>query len=220
MLYQRQQGALPISRQPSAKISVYSFGEAKEQHFIGGSLTDLPDNEAMAAVRDGDLEKLAMIFERYNRRLYAFFVRQTADTHASEDLVQDVFHRILRYRHTYREGGRFSAWIFTIARSALLTHQRKRRHAKDEVPLTEFMAVKDPSPGADIERREESELIRRALYGLPHDKREALILSRFENMSYEEIAQVAGCAVGTIKARVHRAVKELSRNYRELQNEL
>lgn len=183
-------------------------------------MTDLPDNEAMAAVRDGDLGRLGTIFERYNRRLYAFFVRQTADSHVSEDLVQDVFHRILRYRHTYRDEGRFATWIFTIARSALLTHQRKRRHAKDEVPLNEFMASKDPPPGADLEKRQESDLIRRALYRLPHDKREALILSRFENMSYEEIAQIAGCAVGTVKARVHRAIKELSRNYRELDNEL
>ena len=183
-------------------------------------MTDLLDNEAMVAVRDGDLDKLAVIFERYNRRLYGFFMKQTGDAHTSEDLVQDVFHRILRYRHTYREGGRFMTWIFTIARSALLTHQRKHRHAKSEVPVTEFLIARVPSPGADIEKREEAELIRRALHRLPDDKREALVLSRFENMSYEEIAEVAGCAVGTIKARVHRAIKDLSRNYRELQNEL
>jgi RNA polymerase sigma-70 factor (ECF subfamily) len=183
-------------------------------------LIDLPDEDLMVAVRDGDLDKLAMIFERYNKRLYGFFMKQTCDPHTSEDLVQDVFHRILRYRHTYREGGKFITWIFTIARSALLTHQRKRRHAADEVELTELMAAKGPLPGADLEKHEESAMVRRALMRLPEDKREALVLSRFENMSYEEIAKVAGCAVGTVKARVHRAIKDLSREYRELQNEM
>jgi RNA polymerase sigma factor (sigma-70 family) len=183
-------------------------------------LEDKHDRDLMVAVRDGDLDKLAMIFERYNKRLYGFFVRQTANPHTSEDLVQDVFHRILRYRHTYKEDGRFSTWIFTIARSALLTHVAKNRHSGDEVPLTEFLASNDPPPGSDLEREEEFRLLRKALYRLPHDKREALILSRFENMSYEEIARIAGCAVGTIKARVHRALNDLSANYRELQNGL
>lgn len=183
-------------------------------------MIDLPDEDLMVAVRDGDLDKLAMIFERYNKRLYGFFMKQTCDPHTSEDLVQDVFHRILRYRHTYREGGKFMTWIFTIARSALLTHQRKRRHARDEVELTELVAAKGPLPGADLEKHEESAMVRRALMRLPEDKREALVLSRYENMSYEEIAKVAGCAVGTIKARVHRAIKDLSREYRELQNEM
>ena len=183
-------------------------------------MIDLPDEDLMVAVRDGDLEKLAMIFERYNKRLYGFFMKQTCDPHTSEDLVQDVFHRILRYRHTYRESGRFMTWIFTIARSALLTHQRKHRHARDEVEISDFLAAKDPPPGADLEKHEESVLVRKALMRLTPDKREALVLSRFENMTYEEIAKVAGCAVGTIKARVHRAIKDLSREYRELQNEM
>ena len=183
-------------------------------------MIDLPDEDLMVAVRDGDLDKLAMIFERYNKRLYGFFMKQTCNPHTSEDLVQDVFHRILRYRHTYREGGKFITWIFTIVRSALLTHQRKRRHARDEVELTELMVAKGPLPGADLEKHEESVMVRRALMRLPEDKREALVLSRFENMSYEDIARVAGCAVGTVKARVHRAIKDLSREYREIQNEM
>lgn len=183
-------------------------------------MIDLPDEDLMVAVRDGDLDKLAMIFERYNKRLYGFFMKQTCDPHTSEDLVQDVFHRILRYRHTYREGGKFMTWIFTIARSALLTHQRKRRHARDEVELTELVVARGPLPDADLERHDESLLVRKALMRLPEDKREALILSRYENMSYQEIARVAGCAVGTIKARVHRAIKDLSREYREIQNEM
>ena len=183
-------------------------------------MIDLPDEDLMVAVRDGDLDKLAMIFERYNKRLYGFFMKQTCDPHTSEDLVQDVFHRILRYRHTYKEGGRFMTWIFTIARSALLTHQRKHRHARDEVEINDFLAATDPPPGADLEKHEECALVRKALMRLTPDKREALVLSRFENMSYEEIAAIAGCAVGTIKARVHRAIKDLSREYRELQNEM
>lgn len=70
----------------------------------------------MLAVHDGDLAKLGELFEKHNRPLYGFFVRLTGDRIASEDLVQLVFYRILKYRRTYRDEGKFSAWIYHIVR--------------------------------------------------------------------------------------------------------
>ena len=72
----------------------------------------------MQAVRDGDVSQLGQLFERYHARLFEFLSRMTGNRVAAEDLVQDVFVRILKYRATYRDDGRFETWLFRIARNA------------------------------------------------------------------------------------------------------
>ena len=85
------------------------------------------DNELMEAVKDGRVEKLAVLFERYHVALFNFFLRLTGDRAASEDLVQDVFMRILKYRAGFQSEGRFAVWMFQIARNAHVDHLRKRK---------------------------------------------------------------------------------------------
>jgi RNA polymerase sigma factor (sigma-70 family) len=179
-------------------------------------MEDRQNHERMLAVRDGDLDQLGPIFEAYHRRLYNYFLRLTGDPQGSDDLVQDTFHRILRSRHTYRGDGRFEAWIFSVARSAYLTHRRKNRRAQNIVPLCDSLEHPGPGPEEDLEARLEVRRLRLALSRLSEEKRESLLLSRFEDMKYEDIARVSGCAVGTVKARIHRALKDLTRIYTEL----
>jgi RNA polymerase sigma-70 factor (ECF subfamily) len=183
-------------------------------------MKETPDHDLMMAVRDGDLDQLAPIFERYHVRLYNYFLRATQNPQTSEDLVQDTFHYILRSRHTYRHDSRFTPWIFTVARSALMTHVRKHRRSKFVVPLPETLEDPRPGPAQTVETGMEINRLRRAMAGLSDEKREALILSRFEHMKYEDIAEIAGCAIGTIKARIHRALNDLSHLYRELGDDL
>lgn len=76
------------------------------------TLDSTSDNALMTKVKEGDLDKLGLLFERYNRRLYRFFYRLTRRRDISEDLVQGVFERILKYRHSYTINGSFSTWIF------------------------------------------------------------------------------------------------------------
>ena len=83
------------------------------------------DHELMLAVRAGEIRRLGDLFERYHKPLYGFFVRLTNQTSASEDLVQIVFYRILKYRHTYRDEGKFSAWIYHLAQMVAADHFRK-----------------------------------------------------------------------------------------------
>ncbi|MCK4413986.1 MAG: RNA polymerase sigma factor [Candidatus Eisenbacteria sp.] len=178
------------------------------------------DHELMLAVREGDLPQMGEIFDRYARRLYNFFLRMTFSPETSEDLVQDTFRRMLEARHTYRDNSRFVPWMFTIARSMHSNHRRKRRREGDEVELTDQILEPRSAPDVEFEKRRNVLLLRTALARLSDEKREAILLSRFENMKYEEIAQVAGCPVGTIKARVHYALKEMSRVFRELGHEV
>jgi len=175
------------------------------------------DNELMEQVRDGKVEKLAILFERYQAMLYNFFLRLTGNRAASEDLVQEVFIRILKYRAGYQGESRFVVWMFQIARNAHVDFLRKK---KAEVPLDEQYAEapdRDERPDERYETNQEAALVRRALDQLPVKKKEILVLFRYQNLKLREIAELLDLQVGTVKVQVHRALKDLSRIYFELQ---
>ena len=163
----------------------------------------------MAGVRDGNVRLLGALFERHQTPLFRFFLRQGAGPQSSEDLVQEVFFRILRYRQTYREGSSFAAWMYRIARNARVDALRKQ---KPEQELEEDAAAPaDPrrTPDEAVEREQQERLLRRALNALPEDRREVLILSRYQNLKYGQIADLLECDEGAVKVRVHRAIREL-----------
>ena len=81
----------------------------------------------MLAVRDGDVEKLGLRFEKHNKHLYNFFLRQTGKDRESEDLTQEVFFRMLKYRHTYKNEGNFMVWMFKIAHNARNDYYKKHK---------------------------------------------------------------------------------------------
>ena len=179
----------------------------------------MTDNALMESVRDGKIEKLAILFERHEIPLFNYFLRLTGNRTASEDLVQDVFIRILKYRATYQGEDKFTIWMYKIARNAHIDHLRKR---KDAVSL-DLQAVEpaspQPGPADRIERGEEAALIAKAMAELSPRKQEILVLSRFQNLKYREIADLLDCPVGTVKGLVHRAVAELGEIYARLTKE-
>lgn len=180
----------------------------------------------MAQVRQGDLRRLAILFERHHRALFNFFVRMNGDPDLSDDLVQDVFFRILRYRASYDNRRPFSAWMYQIARNVNLDNARKRRsdlqlaaEADDEERGRGEPVSMAPDAERAAARREQVRLLRKALGLLPEDKREILILSRFQNLRYHEIAAILGCEVSAVKVRVYRATRALGQIYFELAGE-
>jgi RNA polymerase sigma factor (sigma-70 family) len=180
----------------------------------------LPDNEIMCSVRDGDLKQMGILFDKYHKRLFNFFLRQTRDQQTSEDLVQDVFYRMLKYRQSYRGDSAFTTWMFSVARSAFYTHYRKKKLKTDSYKSVEDLKSTDQSPADTVEKDHQTELIHKALARLPRKKREVLLLSRFENMKYKDIAKVMGCKLGTIKARVHSALQDLAVIYEDISGEV
>jgi len=171
------------------------------------------DNHLMEQVRNGNVEKLAILFERYQVMLYNFFLRLTGNRSISEDLVQDVFIRLLKYRSSYQGQNKFIIWLYKIARNTHIDYLRKR---KDQVSLSkqwDEAASQEPSPSEKMEQAQEIARINQALAKLPLKKREVLILSRFQHLKYEEIAELFGCHIGTVKVLVHRAIKELGKAY-------
>lgn len=166
----------------------------------------------MLQVRSGEAEMLGVLFDRYQTPLYNFYTKMTQDRALSEDLVQDVFLRILRYRQTYRPGTPFRAWMYQIARNARVDAMRK---VKPDAPMLTEPAA--PASADSAQQKQEAQLLQRALLQLPEDKREILILSRFQELKYEEIARMMGCEVGAVKVRVHRALQQLREVFRRLE---
>jgi RNA polymerase sigma-70 factor (ECF subfamily) len=167
------------------------------------------DEALMTAVRDGDLAQLGILFERHHIALFDFLTRMTGDRAAAEDLVQDVFVRILKYRHTFRDGSRFETWVFRIARNARVDYfqSHRRREARLEEAAEQVDATADAAE--QFERDRQASRIRRALLLLREDQRELIVLARYRSMKYEAIADLLGVEVGTVKVRMHRAVREL-----------
>ncbi|HLP02496.1 MAG TPA: RNA polymerase sigma factor [Opitutaceae bacterium] len=176
------------------------------------------DHELMLAVRAGELRKLGDLFERHHRALYGFFVRLTQDRDASEDLVQMVFYRILKYRHTYRDEGKFSAWVYHLARKIAADHFHSRRARAtlpadaDESPW-ENLPDQAPAPDARAATADDLSLLERAMGELSTEQRELLVLARFQGLSQEEIARLFDTTVGAVKVRVHRAFVALRDRY-------
>jgi RNA polymerase sigma-70 factor, ECF subfamily len=173
------------------------------------------DERLMLAVRDGDIRKLGLLFERHHQALFSFFCRLTGNRAIAEDLVQDVFFRILKYRKSFRDESRFITWMFQIARNAR-TDYFKKHHTETLLQPDFDVPAGDLFPNQKLQREEESERLNQALLELPVDKRELLVLARYQELHYGEIAELLDIDVGTVKVRVHRAMKQL----REIFNKL
>ena len=178
------------------------------------------DENLMLAVRAGDVSQLGLLFDRHHRALFDFFARMTGSRAIAEDLVQDVFFRILKYRATFRADSRFKAWMFHIARNARVDYYRKH-HPETVLPEDDTAGFQSPGPAPShrLEQEEQITLLECAMFKLPAEKREVLVLSRYQEMKYEQIAEVMGCEVGTVKVRVHRALNELREIFLKLSSE-
>jgi RNA polymerase sigma factor (sigma-70 family) len=177
----------------------------KNSHPKGLMTKSPPDEELMSQVRSGVGEMLGVLFDRYQMPLFNFFYKLTANRTTSEDLVQEVFFRILKYRHSYRPGTPFRAWMYRIARNARVDQFRKHRLEVTWDPEIEPAVI----PGDSAQQKQETERLHQALLQMPEEKKEVLILSRFQGLKYEEIAHLLGCEVNTVKTKVHRALQEL-----------
>jgi RNA polymerase sigma-70 factor (ECF subfamily) len=171
----------------------------------------------MRQVRDGLTAALATLFERHHARVYGYCLRMTGNRSTAEDLVQDVFMKMLKYKATFKNDSELVPWMFGIARNACLGQLRKA--AADHLPAgsDDSLAAAETDEPRD---EQQADLVRRALLKLPAERREVLVLSRYEYKTYDEIARVLDCSVGAVKVRAHRAMKQLREIYLDMTGEV
>jgi RNA polymerase sigma factor (sigma-70 family) len=186
------------------------------EHAAPSRAASTADEALMLQVRSGQTGLLAELFERHHRQVYGFFYRMTSSREMSEDLTQDVFLRILRYRQTYQPHTSFTPWMYGIARNAFIDLMRKRRPEAVWDESNFEMQSSEESVDERLRARQETAILQRALAALPADKREVLILSRYQNLRYEEIGRILGCEPNAVKQRVFRAVKALGEKFTEM----
>ncbi|MBN1879228.1 sigma-70 family RNA polymerase sigma factor [bacterium] len=175
------------------------------------SVTDLSDEALMLQVKDGNHDAFGELLRRYERQLTVFFLRQLGDEDGARDLVMDTFLRIYKAAYRYEPRAKFSTYIYQVARNLIINEAQKReiRKADSLDQMNENsslqLAMDDPDPEQVLARKEQQLLVQKALEDLPEDQRTILILLEYQELSYERVAQIMGCSMGTVKSRMHRA---------------
>ena len=183
-------------------------------------MNPLSDNALMMKVKTGDLDKLGLLFERYHRALFGFLFHMTGQRELSEDMVQNVFYRILKYRHTFRGDGEFKTWMYHMARNVINDNGRALKRTVRHQELSEMTDNIGGGFAADeaMHKKQELVILKNAMANLSEESREILILSKFQELKYNEIAQIMEITEGAVKVRVHRAIGQLKNMYLQIAN--
>ena len=175
------------------------------------------DNQIMLKVKAGDLDKLALLYERYKNRLFAFFYKMNRNTNLCEDMVQVVFMKVLHSKHGFTGEGEFSMWLYTIARNVSCDHYRKNKNQFSDIDDYSNSLVSKSNLEQELTDDEELNLLQKALDKLNIEQKEVLVMSRYEKLKYKQIAEILSVSEGAVKMKVRRALVELRRVYLKLE---
>jgi RNA polymerase sigma-70 factor (ECF subfamily) len=173
----------------------------------------LSDQELMRIVQAGDFSPASEIYDRYSSRIYNFAFRFLRNSEAAEDATQEVFVKMLKHANQFHGDAKLSTWLFSITANWCRDYLRKadnKAKESDDVLVT-LPASGENSPERNLEQKENEQRIRKALLALTPEQREAILLSRYQGLSYAEIAQISGCSEGAVKTRVFRAMETLKK---------
>jgi len=210
-------GLLPMAAMPSqrgAKIADAQSGEG------------LSDAQVMLRVKAGDDSAFDYLVQKYRRPMLNFMYRMAHNSAAAEDMAQEVFLRVYRSRENYEASAKFTTWLYRIASNLAVNHARDTRHERPEntVSLDEpdqntgmTMDVPDDSLTAEetIVRRERLAAIRQRVQALPERQRMAVIMHKYQQMDYRQIAEILKLSESAIKSLLFRAYETLREQLKE-----
>lgn len=184
---------------------------------------EVTDEVLMMRFQGGDRSAFGTLVRRHKTPLYNFVVRQVRVAQVAEDLVQDVFVKVVQNAADFKHEARFSTWTYAIARNVCIDHLRKmslRKHPSldqpskpDEEGPTLGERTADPTPGAQVERAaiggEMQVRIVRAVEQLPEEQREVFLLREVGHVPFKDIAEMTGVSENTVKSRMRYALERL-----------
>ncbi len=187
------------------------------------------EKDIIERCRRGDLGAFNELVRRYEKQVYNFAYRLTNNYDDASDVAQDAFVRVYNAIGTFRGDASFSTWLFRITTNVFLD-ERKRARAHPHSSLDEYMELDEssvarqiedpgPTPEALTEEAERNKILQKAIASLPEYQRAMVVLYHAQQKSYEEIAEIMGLPIGTVKSRLNRArlaLKEKLSPIREL----
>lgn len=192
-------------------------------------MTSADDRQLIERCRSGDREAFDELVHRYEKQAYNLAYRLSGNYDDASDVVVEAFVRVFQGLHTFRGEANFGTWLHRVVVNTFLDI-RKRSKGRQNVSLEEQIEldgdtltrqIEDTSPGPEelVEQEEREEVLQRAISQLSPERRILIVLYHFENLSYEEIAQMLNLPVGTVKSRLNRArlaLREILEPSREL----
>lgn len=181
---------------------------------MAGVLLKFSDVELLRLMLAGDAAAFEELYDRKQPYVYRFALRMSGSENIAEDVTQEVFMALMRDGHQYDETrGTLSTYLYAIARYRVLRFLEKDRqfvsfHDDDDEEFNEMMSghfISDEDPFANLAQEKVIEKVRQAILALPVHYREVIVLCNLHEMTYEEAANVTGCAIGTIRSRLNRA---------------
>lgn len=163
----------------------------------------------MSMVAKDDLDYMRILYERYHQWIYNFFIQMIHDSDTCEDLMQTTFYKAIKYRKSY-QGGKFNSWIFRIARNLSYDHFKTQKKRYDHEERTEVHLLKE-----DEDKHDDILKLQLVMKKLNPEEREIIVLSRFQEMRYLQIAEILGSTENAVKIKAHRALKKLKKLFFE-----
>ncbi|MDX1682248.1 MAG: sigma-70 family RNA polymerase sigma factor [Phycisphaeraceae bacterium] len=179
---------------------------------------ELTDADLMRQYQAGQSDAFAALVERYRKPLFYFLQRYVRDPSTADDLFQETFLQVHRSADSFDPDRRLKPWLFTIAANKARDYLRRTQRRKTlslsrsvgsdgEASFVDLMEGDLPDPGEDLEESETAERVRDVAGKLPEDYREILLLAYFQQFPYRQIAEILDIPLGTVKSRLHAAVK-------------
>jgi RNA polymerase sigma-70 factor (ECF subfamily) len=176
------------------------------------------DEELVARSQGGDLESFNELIVRWERPIYALAYRVIGREEDARDVCQDTFLRAYRALPGFKGQAKFSSWLYRIALNLCRDWIRRQRRAPvsqmpDDIDATELAAETEPTESIEdlVARRELSAIVEQAMAGLSEEQRTAIILKEYHGMTFQEIADLQGCPLSTVKTRLYQGLSQLRR---------
>jgi RNA polymerase sigma-70 factor (ECF subfamily) len=181
----------------------------------GDSCSGPDDAQLVRRAQQGDAEAFEVLVRRYGDQVFRLALRLVVDRHAAEDIAQEAFVAAWRGIPDFRRDAAFPTWLHSIVLNRARNHLTRAR-ATQRLP-EEMPAAAAQQPDAAVQSLHRDKALRAAIRGLPFDLRAPLVLHQFERWSYEEIAEILGLSVSTVRGRIARARRALLTSMREWQ---
>jgi len=219
-----ERGIFAQGAAPESKAAVRRYDDPAAAYRLGTDTRD--DASVMLRVKAGDDSAFDYLVAKYRRPMVSFMYRTTHNAPVAEELAQEVFLRVYRSREGYKADAKFTTWLYRIATNLAVNYARDTRHERSEVTvsldepdtdtgLTADVADGRPSVEQSILRRERLAAIRRHVQALPERQRMAVIMHKYQEMDYRQIADVLKLSEAATKSLLFRAYETLRQKLKE-----